>query len=961
MNDIKKGSAANDRQPSRIHLQFTKNVSAADLKMAAKGRWLEILSAAGMPAECLNKRNQPCPKCGGEDRFNAGNDVEQSGAVFCRHCFSKDSAIRPGDGIATVAWLLNLTNGEAIKWLADYLGLTNDPAAPKPDLIEQVCRDKRMPREAFEKYGVRVAKRGREKRLVVRVDCYNASGHVHSHFDMWPGDKGRFKPGKGSAGLFLPGRPPAAGELWLLVEGCKDSAALTGLGFNACGLPGASLPASFAKLFRGVDVLLVPDLDEAGQNGAHKTAANLFGVAASVRVARLPGEMQKNRGDDVRDVLRKPDGKQLVHAAIDAAQTWKPSKIQTGTKPELHISLNESEVTQEAIKHLGQLGVSSPWINAELQDSVCVYTRGGVLVRPVKSDDIETLGRTTIQTLPTCLVRERLTDACKFLGYRQAKFGDWEYKPIRPPSWLVESIHRRGGYDGNVRPLTGIVQAPTIRSDGSILQTRGYDAPTGLLYEPSVDFPTVPNTPTKENANAALDVLADTLCDFPMLSHADRSAWLTMVLSMIGRPSFTGGCPLFAITANVRGAGKSLLADAASLIAFGHSAGRKAFTRDGDELRKVITAVALEATPAVLFDNLDTQLGGAALDAVLTGSTWSDRVLGQSRMTGDLPMRTVWSATGNNLSFGSDVARRVLPIRLHSELETPEDRTGFKHPNLLAWVERERPRLAVAALTALRAYFVAGCPLQAGGDWGSFEAWSSVIRGCIVWSGFADPLPTRQTATAQDETASLLGRLILGIEKADASGIGLTCKEIERCVYGDGRDDPDNDVLAEAVTEICGSRYNGKTLAGRISQLRGRVWEGRSIDNASAHGGVKRWHVKKADGCFGGFGGMQTASAGNDVVCVTPKSSNTKEFSKAEGVGIPPIPPVEEHTHVVESVSGETNPPNPPIPPCDQCGGVLIPSFIEVNGWRNHDCDSCGKVIATPPVSVGTIKNLKKK
>ena len=71
-------------------------------------------------------------------------------------------------------------------------------------------------------------------------------------------------------------------------------------------------------------------------------------------------------------------------------------------------------------------------------------------------------------------------------------------------------------------------------------------------------------------------------------------------------------------------------------------------------------------------------------------------------------------------------AVRPLAGVVQSPLETPEDRSGFRHPDLLSWIEAERPRLAVAALTILRAYFVAGCPSQTGGDWGSFERWSAV-------------------------------------------------------------------------------------------------------------------------------------------------------------------------------------------------------------------------------------------
>ena len=39
-------------------------------------------------------------------------------------------------------------------------------------------------------------------------------------------------------------------------------------------------------------------------------------------------------------------------------------------------------------------------------------------------------------------------------------------------------------------------------------------------------------------------------------------------------------------------------------------------------------------------------------------------------------------ATGNNLSYRSDFVRRVVPIALDARMERPEERTGFRHPQL---------------------------------------------------------------------------------------------------------------------------------------------------------------------------------------------------------------------------------------------------------------------------------------
>lgn len=338
------------------HPHSNRRPSIAEVKAAARGHWLSILQDAGLPADCLSGRGQPCPKCGGEDRFGVDKNVGDNGAVFCRHCFTKSSTIKPGDGVASVAWLRDTSNGEASKWIADRLGLTGKPAEAV-DIIKATCIDKRMPIDKFKLFGVTEAQRGQspQRFSVCRIDVYNDAGRVHSHFDLWPGDKGRCKRGKGNAGMFFPGRLPEAGETWLLVEGVKDAAALMGLGFNAAGMPTNKLATKYARLFVGVDIIIVHDLDSAGVRGADYTAGNLSGIASSVAVARMPGAIVEKNGDDVRDVLRKPDGEKNVRDAIETATPWKPNpeNEQADERPEIIVTMNEAAVTDDVVRYLG--------------------------------------------------------------------------------------------------------------------------------------------------------------------------------------------------------------------------------------------------------------------------------------------------------------------------------------------------------------------------------------------------------------------------------------------------------------------------------------------------------------------------------------------------------------------------------------------------------------------------------
>src|SRR6266851_1876979 len=89
------------------------------------------------------------------------------------------------------------------------------------------------------------------------------------------------------------------------------------------------LAARFARLFQGVEIILVPDRDRAGEDGSHFSARVLRGVAKSVRIAVLPAEFKETGGEDVRDVLRQATGRELVLQAItDARQPdgWETSE-----------------------------------------------------------------------------------------------------------------------------------------------------------------------------------------------------------------------------------------------------------------------------------------------------------------------------------------------------------------------------------------------------------------------------------------------------------------------------------------------------------------------------------------------------------------------------------------------------------------------------------------------------------
>ena len=146
-------------------------------------------------------------------------------------------------------------------------------------------------------------------------------------------------------------------------------------------------------------------------------------------------------------------------------------------------------------------------------------------------------------------------------------------------------------------------------------------------------------------ANELLAVVAD----FEFLDDNARNVWLALVLTMAARPAIRGCCPLFAFDASARGSGKSLLVEAASLLVRGRQAPTFTWTESSEEQRKLVISLLLGGESLLLIDNVKDgrELGGAALEAVLTTTEYSDRSLGTNGIV-RAPATAVWAATGNN-------------------------------------------------------------------------------------------------------------------------------------------------------------------------------------------------------------------------------------------------------------------------------------------------------------------------
>jgi hypothetical protein len=469
-----------------------------------------------------------------------------------------------------------------------------------------------------------------------------------------------------------------------------------------------------------------------------------------------------------------------------------------------------------------------------------LYTRSHQLVEVVTDDTLPDLNSRpesppAIEAVPKAILRGLLTDHMEW--YRV--LADGEEKVCLPPEQVVEFIKDSSTWEG-IKPLENVTQGPLLRPDGTVFNGGGYDAKTGVLsLGPADDTP--PLSPEE-----CIEGLKNAVVDFPFETDTDLSCWMAGVLTAVGRDAIAGPTPLFLLDANVRGAGKTLLAHTAAMIAGGAGATPATLGRDEDEDRKVITSLAREGARVVLVDNVTGTFGTAKLCEVLSlhSGVWADRILGTNK-TWRGPFAPTWWATSNNVVLASDMARRTCYIRLSSDLERPELREDFEHPSLLGWVADNRHYLFHCCLSLLREFCEAGRPEPPGTQaWGGYEAWSSLVRHSLIWAGQPDPAGNREQLLYSDTDHDYGDALVQGLYEAVTDKGPMTCQEILELLYAPGKTMEERlqySTLRESIDSMNVRRGGptAKTLGKLLTRYRGRVFNRRKVERLSA----RKWTV----------------------------------------------------------------------------------------------------------------------
>lgn len=274
---------------------------------AADGHWPQLLiELAGLKPEQLQNRHQPCPACGGTDRYRWDRD-DGAGGWFCNQCGGKEHAGGGGNGMDLLMRMTGWDFATAARRVEAHLGLPAAAAqrsgrpvrspeqpprdAPPPELCRacaQWCYRNAQGEQLFWVQRFELHQGGRDRKAFVQRTWLDGRWHFPSRRDSfrsdWPAPRPLYR------------LPELQERIWaevLITEGEKAADAAAQLlpdlvVVSWCGGCKALQTVDWQPLAERA-VTLWPDADAPGREAMAKLAALLLELNCSVGVVIPPG------------------------------------------------------------------------------------------------------------------------------------------------------------------------------------------------------------------------------------------------------------------------------------------------------------------------------------------------------------------------------------------------------------------------------------------------------------------------------------------------------------------------------------------------------------------------------------------------------------------------------------------------------------------------------------------------
>jgi hypothetical protein len=459
--------------------------------------------------------------------------------------------------------------------------------------------------------------------------------------------------------------------------------------------------------------------------------------------------------------------------------------------------------------------------HALLATGLPIFTRAGTLVHPVTQVIPAADGHQTrvarLRSFCADSLLEWVADAALFQRF-DLKRRRWI--DTNPPHQVVKMLLAREARWAIPR-VNGVITTPTLRADGSLLAAAGYDARSELYLLSGLTLPAIPDQPTREEAQAALQVLMDLFAEFSFKQPLDRVVAISGLLTALVRGSLATA-PLYLIRAHSAGTGKSYLVDVIAAVVTGRLCPVITASKNEEETEKRLGTIILSGISIVSLDNCMRDLDGELLCQLTERPLVKIRILGRSEMP-ECECHTTVFATGNNILLKGDMIRRGLQCNLDALTERPELRE-FKY-NPLHQVLSDRGVYVAAALTIIRAYLAAEAPTVCSA-FGSYVTWSRMVRSPLVWLGQPDPVKSTDSAREEDPTLADIRELFsLWLDSLEPEQSYTTAQIIETACATPPSGDFNPQPFKELLLRVAGDKGNvsPERLGWWLRKISGRV------------------------------------------------------------------------------------------------------------------------------------------
>lgn len=514
----------------------------------------------------------------------------------------------------------------------------------------------------------------------------------------------------------------------------------------------------YTESLRGRIVIIIPDSDEPGRRHAQFVASQLYGTASEVSILDLPAPPSIDPFNpvkwDVSDWLDQGGTREQFMAAVDAARSrpWMPG---SPANP-------------------GDYSPDNP-TSADGPLPICNFDDPGFI--PVPVDEICRRIREHCNDWPRRVGTTLFVHQGASIHWLEKNPQLWSFVGSRAGSPPV--FHREAGGHTKEEVFHRLSQSSTQ-----------YAAVETLPHSPQIPshyyaLPTLPQP------SESLETLYQFLDFFRPASLEDRSLLLSLFATLFwGGPG--GKRPIFLVTSDEgRGAGKSTIADICGRLAGGvislHAA------EDAQRMKsRLLSSEGLSRRIAVL-DNVKTmRFSWAELESLVTAETISGHRLHVGE--GSRPNTLTWIVTLNGASLSTDIAQRVITIKI-----ARPNYTGNWYDDVCKFLESSRLQVIADLLAYLSGDRNAN---SAHSRWG---AWERDILGLCH-----DPDTLRELIRSRQQESD--------VEAEESSEIEeYFRRKLEELRYDTDRSKIfiPSSVSWEWIRDVTGDKHMSKTTASR--------------------------------------------------------------------------------------------------------------------------------------------------